>query len=194
MPALPLNKKEYEFTYGDYCNWNDDKRCELIYGAAYDMTPAPSIKHQSILGEIFRQISNYLVNKTCQVFVAPFDVRLPEHNETDDEVPTVVQPDIVVTCDKSKLDSRGLRGAPDMVIEVLSPATLKKDMTVKLNLYEHHKIKEYWIVNPNDKNVMVFILGKNKKYSKPSYYFSDDKPQISIFEDLTINLRDVFKK
>lgn len=131
MAGLPLKKPEYEFTYGDYYKWDDGKRCELIYGVAYDMTPAPLRTHQEISGYIFYMFYDYLKGKDCKVYEAPFDVRLPEGDEAADDVPTVVQPDILVVCDKSKLDRRGMRGAPDLAVEILSEHTLKKDMTVK---------------------------------------------------------------
>jgi len=195
MAGLPLKKPEYEFTYGDYYKWDDGKRWELIYGVAYDMTPAPLRTHQEIAGFIFNQIFNYLDDKKeCEVYIAPFDVRLPEGDEVDDDVPTVVQPDILVVCDKSKLDRRGMRGAPDLVVEILSEHTAKKDMTVKLDLYERHHVKEYWIVNPDGKNIMVFKLDRSKKYKKPETYFPGDELKVGIFKDLKIKLDDVFKE
>ncbi len=195
MAGLPLKKSEYEFTYGDYLKWDDDKRWELIYGVAYDMTPAPLRTHQKISGIIFNKFFNYLEGKDCEVYEAPFDVRLPEGDEADDDVPTVVQPDILVVCDKSKLDRRGMRGAPDLVVEILSEHTSKKDMTVKLDLYERHHVKEYWIVNPDGKNIMVLKLdGRSKKYKKPEVYFAGDELKVGIFKDLIIKLDDVFKE
>jgi len=195
MAGLPLKKPEYEFTYGDYYNWDDGKRWELIYGVAYDMTPAPLRVHQKIVGTIFKEFINYLDGKDCEVYVAPFDVRLPEGDEADDDVPTVVQPDILVVCDKSKLDRRGMRGAPDLVVEILSEHTAKKDMTVKLDLYERHRVKEYWIVNSDGKNIMVFKFdNKSKKYKRPETYFPGDELKAGIFKGLIINVDDVFKE
>jgi len=195
MAGLPLKKPEYEFTYGDYYNWNDDKRWELIYGVAYDMTPAPLRVHQKIFVKLLNEFANYLNGKECEVYGAPFDVRLPESDEADDDVPTVVQPDILVVCDKSKLDRRGMRGAPDLVVEILSEHTAKKDMTVKLGLYERHRVKEYWIVNPDGKNIMVFKFdNKRKKYKRPETYFPGDELKAGIFKGLIINMDDVFKE
>ena len=193
MARLPLKKPEYEFTYGDYYKWNDDKRWELIFGVAYDMTPTPLRIHQEISGIISYNFFNYLKDKDCEVYFAPFDVSLPEGDEADDDVPTVVQPDILVVCDKSKLDRRGMRGAPDLVVEILSEHTSKKDMTVKLDLYERHHVKEYWIVNPDGKNIMVFKLdNRSKKYKKPETYFPGDELKVGIFKELTILLDEVF--
>ena len=195
MAGLPLKKPGYEFTYGDYYNWNDDKRWELIYGVAYDMTPAPLRVHQDVSGYIFYIFYDYLKDKECKVYEAPFDVRLPESDEADDDIPTVVQPDILVVCDKSKLDRRGMRGAPDLVVEILSEHTAKKDMTVKLDLYERHRVKEYWIVNSNGKNIMVFKFdNKSKKYKRPETYFPGDELKAGIFKGLIINVDDVFKE
>ena len=146
----PAKQTQHGFTYRDYRQWPEDERWELIEGEAYAMSPAPTRTHQTILGEVFRQIANFLEGKPCQVFVAPFDVRLPEQNEADDEIINVVQPDIVVVCDASKLDEKGCRGAPDWVIEVLSPSTASKDHVRKKSLYERHGVHEYWLVHPTD--------------------------------------------
>ncbi|OQA71639.1 MAG: hypothetical protein BWY32_03858 [bacterium ADurb.Bin243] len=195
MAGLPLKKPKYEFTYGDYYKWDDDKRWELIDGIAYDMTPAPLRVHQEIFVKLLSEFANYLKGKECKVYGAPFDVRLPEGDEADDDVPTVVQPDILVVCDKSKLDRRGMRGAPDLIVEILSEHTSKKDMTVKLDLYERHRVKEYWIVNPDGKNIMVFKFdNKSKKYKRPETYFAGDVLKAGIFKDLKIKLDDVFKE
>src|SRR6185295_13771701 len=115
-------------------------------GEVYDMTPAPSTKHQRIIGELYRMLGNFLEGKKCEVFVAPFDVRLSEHNASDFEVFNVVQPDISIFCDEKKIDEKGAKGAPDFVVEILSPSTSKKDLSRKLLLYQKFKVKEYWII------------------------------------------------
>ncbi len=191
--GIPLKKDADKFTYKNYLTWPENERRELIDGVAYDMTPAPSRFHQKILGDLHRQFSNYLNGKTCEVYLAPFDVRFAEKNARDEEVGTVVQPDIVVVCDKSKLDDRGCVGAPDLVIEILSPATAAKDMKEKFALYEKHGVLEYWMVQPLDKTVMVFRSGEDKKYGKPGIYISEDEIKVGIFDDLTIDLKVVFK-
>lgn len=192
--ALPLLKKGNTFTYGDYVNWPDEERWELIDGIAYNMSPAPSRRHQKISRELERQIANFLLDKPCEVYDAPFDVRLPEANEEDANIMTVVQPDIVVVCDHDKLDDAGCRGAPDLIIEILSPFTASKDMKTKLSLYEKHGVKEYWIVHPVDNTVLVFKLGKNKMYGKPDVYTAEDKIKTSILDGLEIDLNTVFKE
>ena len=139
--AKKLNKK---FSYSDYLNWPEDERFELIDGVAYDMSPAPGTEHQSVSFELAGILYNFLKNKKCRAFSAPFDVRLPDMEKTaDSETFTVVQPDITVICDENKIDERGCKGAPDVVIEILSQSTAYRDETEKLRLYEKHKVKEY---------------------------------------------------
>ena len=155
MGTLASRERE-RFSYADYCKWTDDERWELIDGVEYDMSPAPSRIHQKLSGELFVRIYNVLKDRQCEVYAAPFDVRLPDYAEASDkEIFTVVQPDIVVVCDASKLDERGCMGAPDLVIEILSPYTAAKDMKIKRDLYEQHGVREYWLVHPTDKTFMV---------------------------------------
>lgn len=157
------------YTYADYCSWTDDARWELIDGFAYAMAPVPTRAHQIVVGELFRQLANQLQGHRCRPFVAPFDVRLPRSNEADAAVDTVVQPDITVVCDPSKLDVRGCRGAPDRAIEVLSPATADHDHRVKRALYERAGVIEYWLVHPTDRTVHVYRLEAGS-YGKPDVY------------------------
>ncbi len=185
-------KLEELFTYGDYRTWNDDERWELIDGVPYCMSPAPSPRHQLLLGELHRQFANWLRGKPCQVFIAPIDVRLAESDEHDDEITTVVQPDLSVICDKSRLDNTGYRGAPELVVEILSPSTAQKDLKTKLARYERAGVREYWIVDPAAKIVLVFILQGDGQYGRPSVYVDTDRPQVNIFPDLEIDLTAVF--
>lgn len=189
----PIKKEKEKYTYGDYLTWQDDERWELIDGIAYNMSPAPSTYHQEISLELAYQIRNYLKDKSCKVYCAPFDVRLPKGTEKDEDIDTVVQPDIVVIYDHSKIDEKGCRGAPDLVIEILSPHTSQKDIKEKFFLYEKVAVKEYWIVHPTDKTVIVFKLDKNNKYERPDMYTREDKIKVSIFDDLTIDLNMVFE-
>ncbi len=153
--------------YAEYLTWPEGQRYELIEGVAYAMSRAPNRLHQRLLGEIYRQVSNALDGTPCEVNIAPFDVRLPEADEADEDIRTVVQPDILVVCDRDKLDDRGCRGAPDWVIEIVSPATAAHDQIRKLALYEHHGVKEYWIVHPTDRIVTVY-RSEAARYGKPS--------------------------
>ncbi|HLP47088.1 MAG TPA: Uma2 family endonuclease, partial [Candidatus Kapabacteria bacterium] len=167
---VALRKSVDLFTYAHYVTWPDDERWELIDGIPFDMTPAPNRYHQDISGKLFTEIKIFLKGKSCQVYAAPFDVRFPEVNQKDDEILTVVQPDISVICDRSKLDKKGCKGAPDWIIEILSLVTSRKDRVIKFYTYERFGVKEYWLVSPDDKTVEVFILGENGKYGRPEFY------------------------
>ena len=155
--GLPRRDIEYH-TYADYCSWPDDVRYELIDGVAYAMGPAPVRRHQGILLELARQVANILEGSPCRPYIAPFDVRLPKTDEIDDEVNTVVQPDLVVICDRAKLDDKGCRGAPDWVVEVLSPSTAGHDQILKRALYQRVGVREYWLVHPVDRLVTIYTL------------------------------------
>lgn len=179
-------KLEQRYTYADYARWSENESWELIDGIAYAMA-APSRLHQEIVFELGRQVGNYLQGKSCRGYVAPFDVRLPRQNEADDRVDTVVQPDLTVICDRSKLDDKGCRGAPDWIVEVLSPATTLKDMHTKTRLYEQHGVREYWIVHPTERWVMVYTLDEAGKYSRPSVYGMDAPIALQALPDLSID-------
>jgi len=193
VTAKKLNKKSDEkFSYADYLSWPDDQRWEIIEGVAYDMSPAPAREHQRLSAIIFAKIYNFLSGKKCEVYFAPFDVRLPEaQDESDEEIKTVVQPDIVVVCDQDKLDERGCLGAPDITVEILSPTTSYKDQTEKLLLYERHGIKEYWIVNPDVRYVMIYHL-EGAKYGKPEYLTENDTLESRVLEGLKIDLSELW--
>ncbi|MFN7571130.1 MAG: Uma2 family endonuclease [Betaproteobacteria bacterium] len=163
--GLPL-RTEGHYTYADYCGWDDDQRWELIDGQAYAMAPGPTRAHQIVVGEVFRQIANALEGKRCQAYVAPFDVRLPRGDEADDSIDTVVQPDIAVFCDPTKLDARGARGAPDGIVEVLSPSSAQHDHVRKRALYERSGVAEYWLVHPTDRVVHVY-RAVDGRYGRP---------------------------
>lgn len=189
---MPLPKENKAYTYGDYITWPEDKRIELIDGQIYMMAP-PSRVHQKVLGGIFYQFFNYLQGKSCEVYTAPFGVRLPSSDEENDkDIKTVVEPDIVVVCDTSKLDDEGCKGAPDLIVEIVSPSTARKDRVEKFNLYEKFGVREYWIVEPESKIVSVFTLQDNKRYGRPEIYTDEDKIKAFIFDDLVIDLKSVF--
>jgi Uma2 family endonuclease len=156
-------------TYGDYLAWPDDVRYELIDGVAYLMSPAPTRLHQEVVGEIYRQTANALAGQPCRPYIAPFDVRLPRRDEADDRVDTVVQPDLLVVCDHGKLDERGMRGAPDWIVEVLSPASASHDQTVKLAAYERAGVPQVWLVHPTDRVVTVYRI-EGMRYGRPAIY------------------------
>jgi Uma2 family endonuclease len=135
------------YSYADYLKWHFDERIELIKGKIFRMSPAPATRHQLYVGEIYRRLSNHLYRNSCKVFIAPFDVRLAPLKKTDSsKIYTVVQPDICVVCDPDKIDSKGCAGAPDLVVEVLSPGNTDKEMKEKFEIYEENGVKEYWLV------------------------------------------------
>ena len=192
MPTLAHDRQE-QFSYDDYSNWTDEVRWEVIEGVAYDMSPAPSRLHQAVLLKMVRLIADFLDDTPCETYVAPFDVRLPEDPQASDkETFTVVQPDIVVVCDDSKLDERGCKGAPDLVIEILSPATAAKDMKIKRDLYEGYGIGEYWLVHPTDKTVMVYRMGADNEYGKAIICAGEDIVESVALEGLKISMTDLF--
>ena len=173
------------YTYADYCSWDDDERWELIDGVPYAMA-APMIPHQRASSRIHVQIGSFLHKKTCKLYFAPTDVRL--NADTMDN--TVVQPDLLVVCDKSKIDKKGIVGAPDMVIEVLSPSSISHDMIRKFMLYLSVNVREYWIVDPETSSAVVNVL-KDGTYISCAYDKSAVVP-VAIFEGCSINLADVF--
>jgi Uma2 family endonuclease len=167
---MPLALRDHQqHTYRDYCAWPDEVRYELIDGHAYAMSPAPSRQHQELVFEIGRQIADALEGSGCRVYLAPFDVRLPRADEADDDVDTVVQPDLSIICDPAKLDDRGCRGAPDCVIEVLSPGSAGHDQILKRDVYERHGVREYWLVHPVDRVVIIYRL-IDGAYGKPDIH------------------------
>jgi len=184
-------KKEI-YMYSDYLRYTEDDRFELIAGEVYDMSPAPSLRHQQISGELFRQIANHLIDRQCSVYAAPFDVRLTEADEADEECSTVVQPDISIICDHEKLDDKGCKGAPDFIAEIISPYTASKDNITKAALYEKHGVKEYWIVHPLDNILIVRHLDENGKYTPANFYEGQGTLKLAVLPDLAIDLDALF--
>lgn len=188
----PAEKLNIKYTFKDYLTWDDGNRWEIIEGAPYCMSLAPTWKHQKVSGELFRQIANYLTGKSCLIFVAPFDVLLPAGDENNDDVQTVVQPDLAVICERAILKDIGYIGAPDLIIEVVSPTSGKMDRVIKFNLYEKAGVKEYWLVQPEEKVLTVFQLGANQKYGRPESYSDEGLVKTAIFLDLTLDLKMIF--
>ncbi len=184
MSAAPQLEERY--TYADYAQWPESEHWELIDGVAYAMA-APSRIHQLMVIKVGSQIDRYLEGKSCDVYVAPFDIRLPRQEEADDKVDTTVQPDIAVICERSKLDDKGCRGAPDWIIEVVSPSSVIMDMEKKRKLYERHGVKEYWIVHPTDRWLMVYTLGADGKYGEYQLFGLDEPANVGLFPELCID-------
>ena len=190
---LDLNKK---YTYADYLTWQFDDMVELIKGKIFKMSPAPNRSHQEISSQLHLIIATYLKKKTCRVYHAPFDVRLPlpPNKQKKDKIDTVVQPDICIVCDLSKLDVQGCNGAPDWIIEILSPATSKKDLTEKFDIYQHAGVREYWIVHPTDGTVIPYRLNQQNKYVplRVTPFAKGELVSVGVFPDLEIDLEEVF--
>ena len=190
---LDLNKK---YTYADYLTWQFDEMVELIRGKVFRMSPAPNRYHQEISSQLHIIIGSYLRKKPCKVYHAPFDVRLPlpAKQQTPNKIDTVVQPDICVVCDLTKLDVQGCIGAPDWIIEILSPATSKKDLTEKFDIYQHAGVQEYWVVYPFEKTVSVFQLDPTGTYqlARITPFVEGEMVPVGVFEGFEVDLGEVF--
>jgi Uma2 family endonuclease len=182
----PQLKGDERYTYSDYASWDDGKRYELIDGVIYLMSPAPTPAHQTICGELHAQLHSFLRGKPCKVFIAPLDVRLDAASGDN----TVVQPDILVVCDQAKVKGKNCKGVPDMVIEVLSLSTLGRDKVVKFNKYLQAGVREYWIVDPEGRNVTVNIL-KNGEYISKAYGGEETVP-VNVLNGCQVDLKLVF--
>ena len=188
--ALPAEKERY--TFADVLAWEENERAEIINGEAVMMAP-PTTAHQLISGEIFRQLANYLEGKKCRVIPAPFAVRLFEKDgDSPDDVDTMVEPDISVICDRGKLDGKGCKGAPDMVVEILSPSTRRHDRLVKLDLYQRAGVLEYWIVDPEYKSVQVFTQDGGGSLKLHEDYGREDVAKVNVLDGCFIELSKVF--
>ena len=190
--SLAKKRKKDTYTYADYLKFPKDFKSEIIDGVVYDMAPAPLRKHQDISGEIFRQIANFLSKENCKVYSAPFDVRFGEKKDENFEITNVVQPDLSIICDEDKLDEKGCIGAPDWIIEILSPSTTKIDLQDKFDLYEKFGVKEYWIVEPVEQFILVFTLNEKGKYENTARLTTDKNGKPTIFTDFEINIAEVF--
>lgn len=178
-----------KYTYKDYLQWPEEERWEIIEGVAYSMSPAPNRRHQGLQRELLGQLIPYFKQKPCKIYPAPIDVILPEVGEQADESSTVVEPDILVVCDPRKLTDAGIRGAPDFIIEILSPATAFRDQSNKKLLYEKHGVKEYWVVNPETLEVLIYRL-TDGRYGLPQAADLRQPTRVSLFPDLALSVRE----
>jgi Uma2 family endonuclease len=190
-------QSEYGFTYADYLTWNFKERIELIKGKIFKMSPAPLHTHQSIVGNINNFIANRILQNHCKLLFSPVDVKLIgkpfKRKVKDNEIFTVVQPDLILVCDPEKLtDPRSINGAPEMVVEVLSPGNTKTETKYKLNLYEENGVLEYWVVHPPYKYVEVYLL-ENDKYSKPTIYELGEKIPCKVLKGVKVPVNEIFK-
>lgn len=185
------------YSYADYLTWQLNEAVELIKGKIQLMSPAPNVKHQRLSICLSSRLFYYFENKVCQVFSAPFDVRLYDRTKSllaNKEITTVVQPDICVICDNSKLDEQGCNGAPDWIIEILSKGNSKKEVKTKHALYAESGVKEYWLVYPYEEVIQQFVLNdENNSYQLANSYAGDDVAMPYLFPDLAIDLPTLFK-
>ena len=184
------------YTYADYLTWQFEQTVELIKGKILPMA-APSRRHQAISRDLNGLFYNYFKSHKCEFYAAPFDVRLFDKEKTakaNKNVYTVVQPDLCIICDAQKLDEKGCEGAPDLIVEILSPGNSQKEMRIKKRLYEENGVKEYWIVDFDHEQAFQFILNKNGYiYEPPIIYVSDETLACALFPDLKIQLEELFK-
>lgn len=190
LSQLDLNAT---YSYADYLKWQFQERVELLRGKILKMTPAPSVRHQRIAGNLYYQVRSTFQEQPCHVYFAPFDVRLYNRKKlrkASKEIFTVVQPDLCVICDETKLDEQGCNGAPDLVIEVLSPGNSKREMNEKFELYEEAGVREYWLVQPADEVVLIYVLNEAERYIglRPA----TEVAQSAIFPELRVDLGEVF--
>ncbi len=183
------------YSYADYLLWRFEQSVELIKGKVFQMSPAPSVRHQRIASRLHTWIGRYLFNQPCELFSAPFDVRLLDKKKSkkaNKDIYTVVQPDLCVICDKEKLDERGCVGSPDLIVEILSPGNSKKEMKIKYALYEEAGVREYWVVFPVEYVLQQFILNDAGKYELKNSFTEDEVFTAHIFPDMEVDLGQIF--
>lgn len=181
------------YSYADYLTWQFEEVVELIRGKIFKKAAAaPRRLHQKVSGELSYRLTGFLKGQKCQVYAAPFDVRFPKGSKEDHKIHDVVQPDICVICDPEKLDDRGCLGAPDLIVEILSPGNSKTELKHKYSLYESHGVREYWIIHPENQDLMIYTL-VNGKYVPSRLLTSGDVVESSVIEGFTLDLEEFFK-
>jgi len=181
------------YTYADYLTWRFEEMVEIIKGKVFKMSPAPNTYHQTVSGNLFGLFKNHLRGKGCKLFHAPTDVRLITKGLKNEEIKTVVQPDIFVVCDPNKLDEKGCLGSPDLIIEILSPSTAEKDLTYKFDLYQEAGVLEYWIVFPNDQIVETFFL-ENGSYKKTGVFSEEKLIPVLTLAGFEVPAKEIFER
>lgn len=198
MSTIITNIKQLDlkasYTYADYLLWNFKDRVELIKGKIFKMSPAPSRSHQETSWFLARQLDKSFHKTSCKMYTAPFDVRLINFKEStvDHLITSVVQPDLCVVCDNDKLDEKGCIGAPDLIIEILSPGNSNREMTIKFDLYEENGVKEYWIVNQSEKTILIYVL-KDDKFIGLKPVVENGKLESPTFPNLKFSVKSIFK-
>ena len=182
---------EKVYSYADYYSWKFVERVELIEGIIFPMDIESNRLHQEISGILHLKLGNYLQQTKYHIYAAPFDVRFPNNSKKDSDIYTVLQPDLCVICDLSKLDDRGCNGAPDLVVEILSPSNSKKELKNKYEVYEEAGVKEYWVVFPVEKTMIIYTL-INEKYQPSRLFACGDIVTSSVLPGLSIDLEELF--
>ena len=193
LSQLDLNQS---YSYADYLTWQFNETVELIKGKIMLMSPAPNVTHQRVSMNFSGSLFNFFKRKKCQVFAAPFDVRLYDRKKSilsNEDIHTVVQPDLCVICNPDILDMQGCNGAPDWIIEILSKGNSKREMQIKYELYQESGVQEYWIVYPNDQAINQFVLDESGRYQLKQMYTDDDVATPHLFPELAIDLTEVFE-
>ncbi len=188
-----INQLDFDklYTYDEYYTWQFADRVELIDGKVYHLFPGPNTKHQEVSANLTYNWYGFFRNKKCKVFAAPFDVRFPKKDGS--KTNTVVQPDLCIICDLSKIENRGVNGAPDLIIEILSPNNPNRDKKVKYNLYEREGVKEYWLVHPTEEWLLIYCLNDDGKYVGSKTFTPEDKTVCSVlFPDFKLDLVALF--
>lgn len=181
------------YTYADYLTWETEEMVELIKGKVFKRdAAAPRMSHQKVSVNLTSAFHGFLKGKRCQVFHAPFDVRLPVKSKRNQDIDTVVQPDLCVVCDPAKLDDAGCIGAPDLVIEILSPGNNKRELKNKFEVYEESGVKEYWVIHPNEQTLLIYSLIEGK-YQSSRLFVSGDIVESACIEGFKLNLEEIFE-
>lgn len=190
--SLELDVEHGFYTYANYLTWEFDERVELIKGKIFRMgVEAPKRNHQKISLHISSEFCNFLKGKICQVYEAPFDVRLPVKSKRNEDIDTLVQPDICVICDPEKLDNAGCIGAPDLIVEILSPGNNRKELRNKYEVYEESGVREYWVIHPDEQTVLFYSL-KEGKYQPSRLFTSGDIVESNCIQGFKLDLEEVF--
>ena len=185
---LAMDLEPEKISYADLLKFDDDKRYELIDGVPYLMA-SPSVAHQRVLLEIAKQIGDYLEGKKCEVFISPLDVKLSGAIDNNEEF-NVVQPDIMVVCDKDKITEKNIVGAPDLAIEILSPSNIRHDRMRKLKLYQKFGVREYWMVSIEEQNIMVLTLSEEGIYQIAEACYLDEKVKVNVLDNCFVDLKE----
>lgn len=179
------------YSYASYLRWKFQERVELIKGKMFQMS-APLVNHQRLLGFLYTELYIYLRNQRCEAFAAPFDVRFPDQSKLNSKVYTVLQPDICVICDQSKLDRRGCIGAPDIVVEILSPGNSRMELKNKFDIYEQYGVREYWVVHPEKRSFLKYVLNDQGVFVVGGLYEEGAEFVSDILPGFRLNVEEVF--